>query len=878
VIRLAVVGLVARRLQSLIVLIGLAVTLISFVGLSAGVQSTTAQLTGDLGQAWDTPFDLLIRPAGSAEQLELRDGLVRPNYVSGIHGGITVAELEDIRDVPGVSVAAPLATVGAVNWPSAYQVPLASHATAPGGDGPSVFRVTSAITGQAGLSTYPVETRYIVVAPTGELNFQSGALTIPGASAPIRCGYPVNCFAGTVCFDGECIAGRYPSVEDANYYLPLLQPIQVAGIDPIAEDQLTALGACMTSGRLLGSDDAPSPTEDPEPAELLPVIASDTLFLDQVLDVDVATAPLGSALGVAQITDWTNLGDRQVSLQELYREYLDTSVHDYLDPWPIWTAGEVRYADVGPDHLRAEPVSPDLEIYDRVNTFQEVGLQDSVLIPPETADPWLRPVTEHADPEPPGVGSSYRSKIWDVTGHYDPGCLSGFDPLAGASMEAYSAPDVRTPDGELITPSRTLSDYVASPPMLLTTLAGAAWLADPDHYAGQPGDAFISVIRVRVAGTEEPGAESQSRLKAVAAAIQERTGLQVDIVKGASTRTIGVDLPAGTFGRPALTVSEQWSVKGVAVTFLRAVSAQDGALLALLLVAAGLLVGQGSYIAVRQRRFELARLRALGWSPLRLAGLIEVESLVLGLGAGLLALIVALPLAARLGVPLTVAAVTPAAGAVVAALAALPAAWASSRGTALSAMNDLHPVRDERPTSTTFGLAVRELRRSWAVETLLGIVAVAIGVTLVGLVALVSAAFSAQLDTTVLGTALSTEIRPFHVVLAIVTLVLGTAAVAQVTLSAWLGRRRQLGMLKALGWSGGRIAGLVWWQALILGAGGGLIAVLVVIASGLLLGAAPGSLTAAAATAAAAAVAATIAAGSAPGLMAVTTPARELLA
>jgi ABC-type antimicrobial peptide transport system permease subunit len=413
--------------------------------------------------------------------------------------------------------------------------------------------------------------------------------------------------------------------------------------------------------------------------------------------------------------------------------------------------------------------------------------------------------------------------------------------------------------------------------MLLTTLSGAAWLADPDHYEGQPGDAFISVIRVRVTGTEEPGDESQSRLKAVAAAIQERTGLQVDIVKGASTRTIGVDLPAGSFGRPAMTVSEQWSVKGVAVTFLRAVSTQDGALLGLLLVAAGLLVGQGSYIAVRQRRFELARLRALGWSPLRLAGLIEVESLILGLVAGILASVIALPLAARLGVPLTLALVAPAAGAVVATLAALPAAWASSRGSALSAMNDHQPVRDERPTWTTFGLAVRELRRSWAVETLLGILAVAIGAGLVGLVALVSAAFSAQLDTTVLGTALSTEIRPFHVVLAIVTLALGTAAVAQVALSAWLGRRRQLGMLKALGWSGRRLAGLVWWQSMIIGVGGGGVAILVVVASGAILGAPPASVATAVAAALGACLAATIGAGIAPALMALTTPARHLL-
>ncbi len=873
VIHLALAGLKARRAQSLLLLVGLSITLIGFSFLSAGARSTTAHLEGDLGRAWDTPFDLLVRPAGAAEQLELSAGLVRPNYVSGIHGGITMAQLGAIKDIPSVAVAAPLATVGAVNWPSAYQVRL--H---PKGDRPSVYRVTSTITGQAGLSTYPVETRYVVVAPTGQLTFQSGIMTIPGQEGSIQCGYPVNCFAGTVCFNGDCSAGSYPSVADANYYLPLLQPVQVAGIDPAAEDQLTGLGHCVTSGRLLNRSDAPRPTEDPEPAELLPVVASDNLFLDQSLHVAIADSALDSQLDVRKIQRWKGISDQHVDLQRLYRDYLATSVADYLDPWPIWTSGDVRYTEVGPDHLRAEPMPGDLAIYDRVNTLQEVGINDSVLVPPEAREPWLRGVTEHADLASPGPGSSYRSKIWNVTGHYNPGCLSGFDALTGASLEAYSAPDVRTPAGRLITPSRALSDYVAGPPLLLTTLAGARWLADPAHYMGQPGTAFISVIRIKIADTREPGASSQARLRAAASAIHERTGLEVDIVKGASTRTISVDLPAGSFGRPALTVSEQWSVKGVAVSFLQAVRTQDSALLVLLLAAAALFVGQGSYIAVRQRRFELARLRALGWSPTRVAGLIEVESIALGVAAGLVALIVVAPFASRLEVPVSPALVAPVIGAVMAGLAALPAAWTSSRGSALSVMEDQRPVRTGRPPRTTFGLAARELRRSWAVETLLGMLAVGLGAVLIGLVSLVSTTFREHLDTTVLGSALNTEIRPFHVVLALLTLGLGIASVAQVTMSAWLNRRRQLGTLKALGWSGGRLAGLVCWQALVIGAGGAALAIPLIGTAAALFGSPAAAVATALAATLASCLAATIAAAAAPALLALVTPARRLLA
>jgi putative ABC transport system permease protein len=872
VIRLAVRGVLARPAQSLIVAIGLLLTLVGFAGLSAGARSTTATLTGDVGRAWHTPFDLLVRPPGSSEPLERTAGLIRPNYLSGIHGGITMAQLAAIRGVPGVTLAAPLASVGAVAWPSAFQVRLPKADTRT-----TVYRVRSVVTGQSGLSHYPVEARYVVVAPKGQLAFREGLLTVPGRDSPIACGYPVNCFAGSVCFDGQCSPDAYPSSDDASYYLPLLQPVQVAGIDPRAEAELTGLGGCVVTGRLLTGGDRPSRTGDPEPAEVLPVMASDDAFLDQVLRVDIDSAGLEAPDEPISIERWTPAGRRQVSLQSLYRTYLATSVHDYLDPWPIWSAGDVRYRRVGVDHLAAEPVAADPGIYDRVNTFQEVGIDDSALIPPEIADPWLRPVTEHADTHAPGEGSPYRSKLWDVVGRYDPHCLPGFDPLAGATLEAYAAPDVRMSDGRQITPSRAMSDYVASPPLLLTTLSGARWLANPDRYRGQPGSAFISVIRVRVDGTDTPGEASQARLAAAAAAIRDRTGLQVDTVKGASTRSISVDLPAGTFGRPALTVEEQWSVKGVALTFLTAVRTQDHVLLGLLLIDAGLLVGQASYIAVRQRRTQLAMLRALGWSTLRLAALIELETFVIGFFAGLTALLAAVPILHHLGQPLALAALLPPLGIAIAGLSALPAAWSASRRSASAAMSGRHAVRASRPSSTTARLAARELRRTWPLETAIGVVAVAMGAALVGLVVLVAAGFRSHLDATVLGTALDTQVRPFHVVLAGLTLALGSAAAAEVVLLAWLSRRHELGVLKALGWSGARLARLVCWQALIVGVGGATVAVPAVLGGARLLEAPAGSVGLAVAATIAGCLAATIVAAAGPGLLALRVPARRLM-
>lgn len=872
-ITLAVRGVLARRAQSLIAILGLAVTLVGFSGLVAGADSTTARLDGDIRTAWDTPFDLLVRPPGTAERLERTAGLVRPNYVSGIHGGITGVQLADVRAVPGVRLAAPLAAVGAVSWPSAYEVRLPP----PVRGRVSVHRVTASVTGQAGLSAYPVETRYVVIAPRGRLVFESARLTVPGRSRAVSCSYPVNCFAGTVCFHGECARGQYPGTDDARYYLPLLQPVQVAGIDPRAEARLTGLDRCVTTGRHLTAADRLTPTENPEPAEVFPVLASSTTFLDQALHVQVDSARLrGTDPG--SVSRWTRTDRRTVGLDRLYRDYLAGSVHDYLDTWPVWSAGDVRYRTVGRDHLAAEPVPADPGIYQRANSFLEVGTSESLLVPPEVADPWLRPVTEHADTERPAVGSAYRSKIWDVVGQYDPACLAGFDPLAGATLEAYAAPDVRLPDGRRITPSRAIGDYVASPPLLLTTLRGARWLADPQRYAGQPGDAYISVIRVRVSGTGRPGPLAQRRLVAAAVAVHDRTGLRVDVVKGASTRTVRVDLPAGTFGRPAVTVQEQWSVKGAALRFSVAVRGQDRALLWLLLGGAGVLVGQAAFVAVRQRRTQLAVLRALGWSPLRVATLVELETLVVGLTAGAAAVLGAVATGRLVTVSPAVVLAAPALGLVVAGLAGLPSAWAASRGSTVAAMSGGQPVRRSRPPATTAGLAVRELRRAWPVETAVAVLAVAMGAGLVGLVVLVAAGFRARLDTTVLGVALQAQVRPFHLVLASLTLALGAAAAAQVVLLGWLSRRPQLGVLRALGWSGHRLAGLVCWQAAVTAVCGLAVAAPGVLVCAVALRSPASSTAQALAVTAASCLAAGAVAAAGPGLVALRTPALRLLA
>ncbi len=816
--------LAARPVGSAFAFGVVALTAAMLILLLGSTRSAQAALEGDIGRAWDTPYDLLIRPPGRQTGLEAAQGLVRPNFITGINGGVSLADLEKVRGIAGVEVAAPISVLGFVNWPSALELPLPQGGSA---NAIRAFRVTATTTGDAGLSAFPADERFIVVAPDGSFSFAGGDRQMSIGKGSIGCRYPTNCFAGEVCSEEGCEAGGYPSVDDARYYLPLMQPIMVAGIDPEAEAALAGLDGCVASGRYLRADDQPEDVGAPDEEQLtkLPVLVSTRSFMDQHVTVTISEAGDAAMLerGVQprDLTDWSSGTRIDVSLAELYSRYLP-SIHDYVDYWPLWSAGEVTYDDIGDvrePHLRAITHTPDLGVYAKANNYVEFEVADSLLVPPEARDSWFRDVIEHSDVAEPVPGTSYRPKIWQQVGQYDPACLTGFDPLAGGRLETYAYPSVRaTSDGRELGPTRSMAGYVNSPPLLLTNLGVSKWLADPMRYAGQPGTRFISVIRVRVAGLGAlPSRDAISRLAGVAAEIGQATGLVVDVVKGASPASVLVDLPAGEFGRPAMTVEEGWSRKGVAIVFLEAARSQDFALSLAIGFTSFALVAQAALVSVRRRRREFGILRALGWSGRRVAWLVEQEIVLLSVLSAVVAAAIALLIGGLLGlaldprVVLVALLVTP----VVAGLAGLAPARAAMRTT----LATVHPASNRiRPSSSPRSLgafALRDLsdRRGAAA---IGIMALATSAALLGTLVILADEFRGRLDTTFLGAHLAIQAEPYHLVLGTVALLMGASTAGQVVTVGFLERLPEFATFRAIGWPRQTVLEVLIWQGLTL--------------------------------------------------------------
>ena len=416
---------------------------------------------------------------------------------------------------------------------------------------------------------------------------------------------------------------------------------------------------------------------------------------------------------------------------------------------------------------------------------------------------------------------------------------------------------------------------------MVTTLSALPVLENSQLFTGVHAADPISVIRVQVAGVTGPGALSRERINAVAQQIAQRTGLDVDIVAGSSPSPVTIDLPADRFGQPPLTLSENWVKEGVAVAILNEVDKTSVALFTLILVVCVLFVGNAATAAVRGRRRELGVLAAVGWRRSRLFATILGELAGIGLAAGLLAAAIALPISAALGlsaspgrallaVPVAIA---------VAVVAGLPPAWLAARADPVSSVRPpVLPVRRAHQPRGITSLAALNVARTPG-RTLIGVVSLAVGIAALTLLTAVTVAFRGQIVGSLLGNAVTVQVRGVDYIAAGATAALGVLAVADVVFLNITERAAELATIRSFGWRDTALARLVITEGAIIGVIGSLAG------AGLGLGAAawfaghlPARLLAIAAAAVAAGIIITAAAALLPAALLRRLPAAHLLA
>jgi putative ABC transport system permease protein len=852
--RLAWSQLRFRATRSLALLLGMLVAVTAFCVLTATARTSQLRTVGTVSAHFRAAYDILVRPKGARTQLETRTGTVQPNFLSGIYGGISLRQYHDIRQLPGVAVAAPIAMVG-------YSLPIVPvttrlPASAMAGPGRRLYRLRTTWVSAAGHIRIQQAPSYVYLtsnpirpSPGGSATFEQ----LPSGTRASTCaGYPLGsdeppfgpakqanlwCWSRTTGMYGEGswegLTARRPGF--AVYWS---FPMLIAAVDPAAEAKLDGLNRAVTSGRYLGENAGAAlhPGMGGMSSTTFPVLAAARSGIGEYAVTQVQqlarpdspprldpAAMRRDATAAGQPVSTVRVTAAQ-AYQQLLAEIAGTGHRDFsqgLDGY--WSVGPTRYRRDGAGSLVASTVRNSASVW----SFALPGAHGP---PMDNAATSYRTVREHKMFNLNAVGNVDPAPVPRAVGVFDPARITDFDRLSEVPLGPYQ-PTAAVPAGPArsvlrgsdLQPSLNLGGYVSQPVQLITTLAALPALENStvfsgDLHAGDP----ISVIRVRVTGVTGPNPVSLERIKEVAQQIAVRTGLDVDIVTGSSPAPTAITLAAGRYGQPALTLREGWVKKGVAVAILTAVDKKSVLLFVLILVVCALFVANSATAAVRGRRQELGVLACLGWTRPRLFAVVLGELAVIGLAAGVLGGLASLPVAALLHLhasPGRAALAVPAA-VILAVAAGTGPAWLAARADPVASVRPpVLAVRRGHHPAGLIGLAAVNVLRTPG-RSLVGALSLAVGVAALTLVTGVTLAFRGVVVGSLLGDAVAVQVRGVDFVAIAATVALGVLAVTDVVVLNIRERSAEFATLRALGWPESALGRLVVGEALLIGVAG----------------------------------------------------------
>ena len=892
-----------RRNRVLVLGLAVLVAAVSFVLLTSSAKSSSLQIHGTIRTNFRPAYDILVRPRGSKTPLERQAGLVRPNYLSGIFGGITLRQWHAVTGIRGVEVAAPIANIGYILPFTNVMIGLEDVLNR---DPFQLYRVDYSNIADRGRSRYPAKTQFVYYTRRDRMDYSLSSgfreivggrevdtnspfyLARPSEEGPFSFSPYLSIFSarspgegtdngiGTTCYR----PGRVNACSEI--YFPML----VAAIDPVEESRLLQLNRTIVRGRYLREGER---TRVAKGGRHIPVIASDRTYVGESFVAVIrrlriprgAVVPkiLASRRAYSFLTGLSGKPVKRVAIPtgSTYQRFLynrgsgQPSVKGLLYSPLYFSPSNVRYRRLSESAVRPVPVKNPVSVWQ--TPVSSTGYWRA---PGSNRDLQFRRIRGHAgdNHEVKGV---YNTPIVRVVGRYDPQKLPGFSPLSRVPLETYYPPLLEPADdrsskalgGKALLPTQNLGGYIQQPPLLLTTLEGAASFYDTRFWSNVRGKARapISVIRVRVKGVKGPDALSLERIKVVAQKIHDETGLDVDVTAGSSPHPLLVELPAGKFGRPELLLREGWSKKGVSVSFLRALDRKDVLLFALILVICAFFLSNGALAAVRARRAEIGTLRTLGWPRRAIFGVVLAELVAVGVVAGVVGAALALAVVAIFGLDLDLwrAALVIPLSVGLALIAGLLPAVLAGRGQPLDALRP--PVTGRGKLGrvrSVLAFALANLRRSRA-RTLLGAAGLLVGIAALTVLVAIERSFGGTLVGTLLGNAISVQVRGSDFVAVALTILLAGVSVADVLYLNLRERSAELATLRAFGWSDGQIRLTIVLEALGIGALGSLAgAALGVLLGASLLGVSVASLLVAGAIATAGGVAVAVCASLVP--------------
>ena len=751
-------------------------------------ESVTGTVVRVYSRSWRTPYDILVHK----QTEQPLPGLVEPNVLTSLPPGITRRQLEDIRRIDGVDVAAPLSVLGYVN----ATLGLYFGVTDPEGKPlqPGVYRVRETVhSSRSGLGE-----RF-----TGELVFGVG-----DAAGRLPDWAPEGLFVAN--------KNRQTPVRiRASANVPAL----LVGVDPAQEAALVGLDGAVCEGRYLRSTDVADHPFGPDIVGL-PVLVNIRGF--EGVHLETVAERLGPGMEPTETAFHARF--EGLDIVRAMERYDPGHEGSYGSSWV-----QFRQLLGQSGLLQYEPMtSPFPERWRHAVRLQVEKDQERAL---------PRFFSETADSEPygPGQGRVLASREADlgrvfrsfapsrrfagvlslfVVGYYDPQLLDVSEGDGRLPLDTYRPAEaelVLDPQGRPVNPPRkvygglTPTDFLSSPPVFLTTLDAALATA---------GEDAINAVRVKIEDDDLTTPETIARAKRIAREIEQRTGLVARVTMGSSPVDVLIYVPESN-GHPTLGwVEEQWIHLDAAVTAVEQTEFGYSAFVAVALVVGLLYAVTTALAGVTARRRELGVALAVGWPGRALARLAVGEQALLGGAVGLMAALAA----AVGGSPASAVGLALAAGPLL-YLPAMAAAGRAVRGVSPDQAlrwGDVAPGRRVLPGSGVLPLAAASLFGRPG-RTLLTVVAIALPTALILLLSYIALNLRGVLYTSITGEYAALKVGPIQYAIGLVALAVAGVTAFDLVRQNAIDHRQERALLHALGWPRGRIGLLMVAEGAVLG-------------------------------------------------------------
>jgi putative ABC transport system permease protein len=324
-----------RRSRTAALALAILVASVSFTLLTASAKSSSLRVHGTLTSSFRPAYDILVRPPQTQTALENSARLVRPNFLSGVYGGITLSAWQRILKMRGVAVAAPVANIG-------YVLPFANVPISLTGlveKAPyQLYRIHPTWVANGGLSRYPAPDVYVYYTPNHVFTstskwggfVESGSGTRPPLQScfgfyaghtsqpespfpPLASQSSLSCFPTAfeaLGLGAPISVNGFPSQHfprDRSYVGTAISayfPIYITAIDPVQEAKLVGLDRTIVRGRYLRPNEGLIPYKTVNGSfhyKLVPVLASDRTYVDERVSLRIERLQIPNNINVPRM-------------------------------------------------------------------------------------------------------------------------------------------------------------------------------------------------------------------------------------------------------------------------------------------------------------------------------------------------------------------------------------------------------------------------------------------------------------------------------------------------------------------------------------------------------------------------------------------------